>query len=98
LKRYVSFDGWPLFSAWRLDAYVTFLVPFCIVVDEDWADTPGHKGAVAVFASRPMLDGPREEWRCSLRLLAQPGGLPARRRKDPEGWSGRFFTPVTPMR
>jgi len=32
LKRYVSFDGWPLFSAWRLDAYVTFLVSFCIVV------------------------------------------------------------------
>jgi hypothetical protein len=47
--------------------------------DEDGTNTPGHNGAVAGFASRPMRDGPRGEWRCSLRLLAPPGSvLPAR--------------------
>jgi hypothetical protein len=46
---------------------------------EGGTDMPGHKGAVSGFASRPMLDGPRGEWRCSLRLLAPPGSvLPAR--------------------
>jgi len=30
-----------------------------------------------------MLDGPREEWRCSLRLLAQPGGPPRPTEKRP---------------
>jgi hypothetical protein len=46
--------------------------------DEDGTDTPGHKGAVSGYVSRPMRDGPRGEWRCSLSLLAPPGSvLPA---------------------
>jgi len=57
---------------------------------EDGTDTPGHKGR-AGWASRPMLDGPRGEQGCFLRLLAPPGSvlpahIPLRELLPGRGW------------
>ena len=88
LESYMSLDGGPLFSAWSLNAYVTFLAS---VLYSGWVRAgPTHLGTKGPWPClRPVRcwtvpEGSRD---APCACWHSRGVLPTRRRKDPEGWS-----------
>ena len=68
------------FSALCLNVYVTFLaIMWIVALMKARPACRSHIWAVSGCVSRLMRDGPRGEWRCSLRRHGQPPQrLPAR--------------------